>query len=108
MKPWPEWNSEDWNNALFDHYFMVRDGADIPGPRIAMSEDDFRTLVGDRRESGDKLRGAYLEAIHCRSARELAERLSAAHYPTWELAPQFGRRRPSYFAYLALSCLVAA
>lgn len=105
-RQWQKWTVQDWNEALFEHFFLDSDGEDRPVHRIPVTGDELLKIVGDPTGDADEVQKAFLTVIRTSSHIEFNHRIS--RYPT---DPQVGWRGagiPPFFAELAFSCLVAS
>ena len=48
-RQWRKWTMKDWNEALFEHFFLDPDGEDHPVHRIPVTGDELLKVVGGFR-----------------------------------------------------------
>ena len=103
---WRNWTMQDWNEALFEHFFLDSDGKDRPVHRIPVTGDELLKVVQDPDAVADKVQEAFLSVIRTTSHIEFNNRMR--RYPTDPQVGWKGAGIPPFFAELAFSCLVAS
>ena len=105
---WRTWRTaSEWNHRLFQSLFREGDLAE-PVTHLPATAYDLRRITGDRGADPDEVADAFVAAIGSTPTR-IRELLSIGS-PEWAASvtsPALDRP-PQYFAYLYLTCYVAA
>lgn len=105
-KGWKNWTREDWNEALFKHFFGDSDGDDSPVFRIPMTMDELIKIVSDSGADAKEVEEAFLRVVKTPSHIIYNHRLQKYRIDTktgWK-----DSSIPPFFFELAFSCLVAS
>ena len=105
-KGWQDWTREDWNEALFKHFFIDSNGDDRPVSRIPMTMDELIKIVSDSGADAKEVEEAFIRVIKTPSHIIYNHRLKKYH-----IDPKTGWKDssiPPFFFELAFSCLVAS
>lgn len=104
-QPWQEWGIDEWNCALFEHFFHAPEGDTVPVSRLVINAEVLQQVAGDFRTARKEIRTGFRKAILARlkqSGRSLCADAIAAE---WSSKPG---QIPPYFAHLAVTCLAAS
>ena len=103
---WRDWGRDDWNEALFLHFFHDSDGEDRTVHRIPVTPDELVKAVYDSGADTHEIQKTFLGVVRTSSHIDFDRRLSG--YP---IDPKTGWKSsttPPFFVELAFSCLVAS
>ncbi len=103
---WQKWRMQDWNEALFNHFFLDSDSEDNPVHRLPVTRDELIKVVNDPDADADKVQEAFLSTLRTPSHIEFNKRMR--QYPIDPRIGWKGTGIPPFFVELAFSCLVAS
>lgn len=103
---WLCWTVEEWNEALFDHFFLDNDGKDRPVLRIPVTREELVKVVSDPLADPNEVQESFLKKVRTPSHLDYEHRLSGYHINT--KTGMDSVEPPPFFFELAFSCLVAS
>jgi hypothetical protein len=101
---WQSWGLPQWNEALLDYFFRVRDGDTTPVSRLVVTGEELRHVVGDDQTSPLEIRNSFQQLIQRRLRTEAKSLCSDAR----SLRRGRSETIPPFFGHLILTCLAAA
>lgn len=102
---WRKWTMRNWNEALFEHFFLDSTGEDRPVHRIPVTGDELLKVVKDSEADAEEVQEIFLSVLRTPSHIEFNHRLSEYSI---DLRVGKGTEIPPFFVELAFSCLVAS
>jgi len=103
---WSTWTLAEWNEALFNHYFLIKNDEDTPVFRIPFTNDELTIIVSASKADPHEIEESFLKAIRTKSHLKYNRRLSQYCIDSklgWNAVTT-----PPFFVELAFSCLVAS
>src|SRR5690606_6882885 len=105
-RPWPKWTIEDWNAALFRHFFVIDGPEGLPVTRLAITAEALRRATGDEGADPQAVQAAFLTAVRSYSPTRFRRALSAtqlSHDGEWTKPVP-----PPFLVFLLFTCFVAS
>ncbi len=100
---WRMWSLEDWNNALFKHYFIFGEGGDAAVTRISITKEELARATRDENASPEEVSERFLDVI--RNDRLSFNRALSEMY---RRSLQKTSSIPPFCIYLLFTCYVAS
>jgi hypothetical protein len=100
---WQVWSLQDWNEAIFGHFFTSDEESDAALSRLLVTKEELRRVTGDESASPEEVRERFLDIF-----RRARPRLNRALTDFDRSKDERTSSVPPFLIYLMFTCFVAS